>query len=322
MIPTFQSIDELQCWVFDRILTEGIDASPRDVPTLELPPVLLTLANPRRRVVTAPSRRWSLPLAIGEFCWHLSASDKLAFIQYYSNRWREFADDELRIRGSCYGHRLFGHGENGDSQWEQALNLLRHDPATRRAVLLTAQPLNKGDASSKDVACASSLQFLLRNRRLDAILHMRSNDAFWGLPYDVFLFTMLQELFAAELRVELGVYYHSVGSIHLYKRHLHAARSVLKDNGCREFEMPRLLNTEEIPQFLAVEHSLRLMEPDAEQRIQGLSSYWRQLAEVLASYGIVKHGHEIRESSGRVLAKSPYRDFIFLENGRSFAQRA
>ena len=109
---------------------------------------------------------------------------------------------------SCYGYRFFRQDESGASQWTVAQNLLRHDPFTRRAVLLMSQPLAASDIDARDVACASSLQFLLRDGRLDALLHMRSNDAFWGLPYDVFLFTMLQELMAAELGVELGTYYH------------------------------------------------------------------------------------------------------------------
>jgi thymidylate synthase len=46
--------------------------------------------------------------------------------------------------------------------------------------------------------------------------HMRSNDAFFGLPHDVFTFTMLQEIAARELGFGLGSYTHSVASLHLY----------------------------------------------------------------------------------------------------------
>ncbi len=119
----------------------GARVSPRDLPTLELPPIQLVLANPRRRVLTSVSRKWRLPLAVGEFCWHLSASNELSFIRYYSDRWSEFADDEQTIRGSCYGYRLFRGGERCLSQWETAHKLLRQDPSTRRAVLLISQPL-------------------------------------------------------------------------------------------------------------------------------------------------------------------------------------
>jgi thymidylate synthase len=50
---------------------------------------------------------------------------------------------------------------------------------------------------------------------------MRSNDAYVGLPYDIFLFTSLQELMASELDIEIGTYYHSVNSLHIYHRDIH-----------------------------------------------------------------------------------------------------
>jgi thymidylate synthase len=284
MASSFHSLDDLQRWALGELLTAGIQASPRDLPTVELPPVQLVLANPRRRILTSSSRKWSLPLAVGEFCWHLSASDELSFIRYYSSRWNDFADDEQTIRGSCYGFRIFRQSETGTSQWSVALNLLRQDPFSRRAVLLMSQPLTTSDVAARDVACASSLQFLLRGRHLHAFLHMRSEDAFWGLPYDVFLFTMLQELFAAELGVELGVYYHSVGSLHLYTKHVQKARGVLEDTTWRDLEMPQLTYANELPHFLDAERALRLGASDARRIVGRLPDYWRQLAEILVCY--------------------------------------
>jgi thymidylate synthase len=308
--PIFFSLDEMQRWAFRRILSEGIDASPRGLPTLELPPIQLVLANPRRRVLTSASRKWRLPLAVGEFCWHLSASNELSFIRYYSNRWNEFADDEQTIRGSCYGYRLFRGGERGPSQWEVAHKLLRHDPSTRRAVLLMSQPLMDGDITAKDVACATSLQFLLRDGHLDAVLNMRSNDAFWGLSYDIFLFTMLQELFAAELKVELGRYYHSVGSLHLYQRHVRAAQTVLEDTTWCELEMPRLSSPEMLPQFLLAERALRLADPCAPRLVETLPQYWHQLAEILAFYRLAQESHGNKNGLRAVSPHSPYKDIL------------
>ena len=46
---------------------------------------------------------------------------------------------------------------------------------------------------------------------------MRSNDVFRGLPHDLFCFTMLQELIARSVGVELGSYHHMVGSSHMYE---------------------------------------------------------------------------------------------------------
>jgi len=314
----FLSLYEMQKWVFRQILSEGAYSSPRNLPTFEIPPIQLVLANPRRRVLTSVSRKWRLPLAIGEFCWHLSASNELSFIRHYSDRWSEFADDERTIRGSCYGYRLFRGGERSPSQWETAHKLLRQDPSTRRAVLLTSQPLADGDITAKDVACATSLQFLLRDGQLDAVLHMRSNDAFWGLPYDVFLFTMLQELFAAELNVELGRYYHSIGSLHLYQRHVRAAKTVLDDSNWGDFEMPRLSNPEALPQFLSAERALRLGDSSAPRLVETLPQYWRQLAEILGYYRLGQRCADGKNS----IVHSPYNAVLAcLGGGKVLALR-
>ena len=48
---------------------------------------------------------------------------------------------------------------------------------------------------------------------------MRSNDAYLGLPHDVFSFTMFQEIVARMLGVEMGDYTHFAGSLHLYDEH-------------------------------------------------------------------------------------------------------
>jgi len=261
-------------------------------------------------MITSAVRKWSLPLAVGEFCWHLSASNELSFIRYYSSRWNDFADDEQTIRGSCYGYRFFRQDESGASQWTVAQNLLRHDPFTRRAVLLMSQPLAASDIDARDVACASSLQFLLRDGRLDALLHMRSNDAFWGLPYDVFLFTMLQELMAAELGVELGTYYHSVGSLHLYAKHIQKARNVLEDTTWRDLGMPPLSCPDRLERFVAVERALRLGTSDAIRVVSELPDYWRGLAEVLACYSLTKQRNGSTSSLGTILNNSLYRHVL------------
>lgn len=314
-LPAFQSLDEMQQWAFSQLLSEGVHVSPRRLLTRELPPVHLVLLNPRRRILTSAIRRWSLPLALGEFCWHLSGSNEVAPIQYYSSRWQEFADDEGKIKGSCYGFQIF-RPINGRSQWDEIKNLLRYDPSTRRAVLTMSQRLTDGDILAKDVACASSLQFLLRNGQLDAVLHMRSNDAFWGLPYDVFLFTMLQELLAAQLNVKLGTYYHSVASLHLYERHIDAAETILADTTHFELEMPRLSSFEGLSDFIAAERRLRMPESECESCIGTLPHYWRQLAEVLVWHSRVKKGADKSAALNAISEDSPYRKIItYLTKG-------
>jgi thymidylate synthase len=56
---------------------------------------------------------------------------------------------------------------------------------------------------------------------------MRSSDVWLGLPYDVFTFTMLQNLAAADLGSEIGTFYMNLGSSHLYASNFEGAKAVL-----------------------------------------------------------------------------------------------
>lgn len=179
------------------------------------------------------------------------------------------------------------------------LALLKTDPYTRRGVFLFADPDLPFDLTTKDVACATSIQFLLRSNQLHAFVTMRSNDVIWGLPYDVFLFTMLQELFAAELDVPLGNYYHFAASFHLYKKHIDLAQDILSvaDNTS---SMEVMLVTEQLPVFLRCEEALRFGTPLTElSGLEHLAPYWRALLEPLESFRKDKR-NKIRSSNSGI----------------------
>jgi thymidylate synthase len=237
--PVFDSLDRVQDCVLSSLLDWGSPVTSRSMPTVELFPFSFALASPRKRCITNPARRWSLPLAIGEFCWHATGSNELGFIEFYAPRWKEFTDD-ASVLGSCYGHHIFHRQDGQPSQWERLVRLLRTEPHTRRAVLQLFDYRIGLDAETKDAPCTCSIQFMLRGDQLHAIVYMRSNDVIWGLPYDVFLFTMLQELLSCEIGIELGYYFHIVGSLHLYARHLELAERITSSGASFEYEMPAM----------------------------------------------------------------------------------
>lgn len=122
--PTFDSLDQIQMWILASLLEQGQPVTSRKLATLEPYPLAFTLQSPRGRCIINPERRWNMPLAIGEFCWHATGSNALESIEFYAPRWKEFAEGPA-ISGSCYGHHIF-HGEEGKpSQWKRLVNLLR-----------------------------------------------------------------------------------------------------------------------------------------------------------------------------------------------------
>ncbi|MEQ9229542.1 MAG: thymidylate synthase, partial [Cyclobacteriaceae bacterium] len=213
----------------------------------------------------------------------LDGSDNVNQLTYYAKNWENFAEDG-RVIESCYGKKIF---KGSDSQWNRLIDLFKNDPNSRRGVLSFYNEQNGLDAGMIDVSCTISIQFILRNKRLDAITFMRSNDLIWGIPYDVFLFTMLQELLANELEVEVGKYFHHVGSLHVYKRHYRLAEAIrdAKFNG--HHKMPLMREGSNSKKFIEAESAFR----------NGLfldflsdHGYWDELANVLSSFKLKKDG--------------------------------
>jgi thymidylate synthase len=193
----------------------GRECSPRGLKIKEVENYSICIKNPKKRIITNPLRRMSLPYAFGELLWYLSARNDVAMMEYYSKRMRNFSDDGKTLN-SAYGYRIFGkHPMLPFNQWENVVELLTKDPDSRQAIIHLHTPNNK---PTKDEVCTLTLQFLIRNNKLDMVVNMRSNDVIWGFTYDVFSFTSFQELMANELGIKVGKYYHNAASMHIYEK--------------------------------------------------------------------------------------------------------
>ena len=259
---------------------QGQEAQPRGLSTLEVANVGFTLSDPRARLIWNPVRRWNPFLAIGELIWHLSGSRRAATISHYAPGWSEFATASV-IPGSSYGYKIFRRTRGSPSQWDQLKALLTSDPSSRRAVVSLYSGSVEMSHDARDVACAVSMQFLVRNGRLHASVMMRSNDLIWGLCYDCFVFTMLQEMLARELGYEVGEYSHFATSLHVYDRHFGLLRSIASDQSSFDVKpMPPMPGPAPVSDLVAWETKIRNGTGDT--ITTGLPEYWRQLMLLLA----------------------------------------
>ncbi len=122
------------------------------------------------------------------------------------------------------------------------------------------------------------------------LTHMRSNDAFLGLPHDVFAFTMLQELIARTLGVELGPYSHAVGSLHLYQRDHKKARRYLKEGWQSTKAMPPMpagSPWDSLETVLSAERAIRCGR-GTDIKTLPLHRYWSDLVRLLQIYRHLK----------------------------------
>jgi thymidylate synthase len=300
------TLDDLMNSVFRAIQTAGTAVRPTKGANVELRGILLQLKKPRARLSRTETR--GKPFScLGEFCWYLSGSDDLDFIKYYIPAYEKEADEGLLC--GAYGPRLVG----GQDQLGRVVKLLSKNPDSRRAVVqvLKATDLESGQ---RDVPCTCTLQFLLREDALDLLVNMRSNDAYKGLPHDVFCFTMIQELLARRLSVEMGTYKHMVSSLHLYDQDVGLAQQFLDEGFQSTKMMPGMPAGDPLPAleaFLRIENAIRTKGDVNERDIASLDPYWADLARLLLVFRYHKDGHakNILGVRGR-MASSVYNAFI------------
>lgn len=202
--------------LFDLTYTELIKHSIADTNVAyEMINAHLILTDPTYNTMCESIRRMPIRYAIGELCWYHSKNRKLSTIERFSKFWKNVSDDGVLVN-SNYGHCI--HDKYTFDQWEMVKELLTKDKNSRQAVIHIKEPRNIVKNPTKDVNCTLTLQFLIRDGKLDLIVNMRSNDIYLGLPYDLFNFTCMQIQMAMELGVNIGTYYHNVGSLHMYKK--------------------------------------------------------------------------------------------------------
>jgi thymidylate synthase len=183
--------------------------------TTEVMGVHLCLTDPRRRFVDLPPARVINPaFAVAEALWVLSGSDDPWIFQY--NRALARYADGGRLQGA-YGPRM-RRWRGGVDQLDQVRRLLGRDPDSRQGVIQLFDP-ERDTRGHRDMPCTLGYRFFLRGGRLHMHTTMRSQDLWLGFPYDVFTATLLQELLAGWLGVEVGECHHHVDSLHLYDRH-------------------------------------------------------------------------------------------------------
>lgn len=203
--------------------------SPRGLKIKEVRNFSICITEPKKRLIYNPIRKMSLPYAFGELIWYLTGDNSLKTMEYYSKRMKNFSDDGWTLN-SAYGYRIFGkHEQIGFNQFEEVISKLKNDKDTRQAIVHLHTPSNK---VTKDEVCTLTLQFMIRNDKLEMFVNMRSNDIVWGFTYDMFNFTMIQELIANELGIEMGAYYHNAASMHIYEKDFYLIKVVndLYDN--------------------------------------------------------------------------------------------
>jgi len=201
--------------LLNTIISNGREQTCRNNRSLELIGNKTTISM-NQPLLTLKGRNLGYRFALAEAAWVLQGDNKVENLKPYSKIIEKFSDDGITFFGA-YGPPIV-------DQIEYIGRAFKKDLFTRRAVmsLWRLKP-----PESFDIPCTISVQFLLRPNKynlleLDIINYMRSSDAWLGIPYDWFTFSMLGAYIAIYLKtilkmdLLLGDLTIMTGSQHLY----------------------------------------------------------------------------------------------------------
>ncbi len=204
------------------LIDKGAAVNPRDQLTKELMGYQSTIdmSNP---IVTVKDRKMNYNFMFGEAYHILSGSNRVGEITPFMQAIENFSDDGITFAGA-YGPKVM-------EQISYVVDSLKRDTNSRQAVLSIWR---ERPTPSKDIPCTLTLQFMIRDGKLNCFANMRSSDAWLGWVYDVFNFSMISHyicnwynLIDGESTISLGHLVLNAASQHLYEQHWDQANAIV-----------------------------------------------------------------------------------------------
>ncbi len=227
--------------IYTDLKNNGKIVYPRGLKVLEIENYEYELP-PYIRFANFASRKLNIGYIKEEFKWYLKGDKYDVSIAEKAKLWKSMITKEGTIN-SNYGQYIF-------KQFDKIVNVLKEDKDSRRAsiVILNQDHVVSDDA---DLPCTYSMNFRIRDNKLNMTVRMRSQDAIYGLGNDAPSFSFIHEMVFISLKEKypdlvLGNYHHSVDSFHIYERHFEMLEKILNGDEFTKIECPKMLNIDEV----------------------------------------------------------------------------
>lgn len=211
--------------IFSDLMKHGKELAPRGLRIREIENYQVRF-NPLMAFCGLDRRNLSLKYFVAEMAWYFTGDPDDRRIEHYSGLWEKIANDSSPRWNSNYGQYFLQEG-----QLHYVLSTLSADKDSRQAVVVLNRP-NVMMGTSKDKICTNTVSFRIRQDRLNMTVHMRSNDAVYGLGYDAPAFGLFYEMLLVKLRekypdLQVGEYAHCADSFHIYEKHFNMAYDIM-----------------------------------------------------------------------------------------------
>lgn len=242
--------DERELWqsIFRDVTRFGKSVAPRGKGIIEVENYHYELP-PRVRFCGLTARGLKLDYIKAETNWFLRGDPYDLSICEHSNIWKNIiVDGKLN---SNYGYAWFTKGG-----FDFVVRQLMQDKDSRRASTVIVEPQHL-TLEAKDVPCTAYINFRIRRDQLNMSVHMRSQDAVFGMGNDAPAFSFLHEMvFNALLSsypdLQMGTYHHTADSFHVYERHYEMLEQLCSPSAdFIPFNVPMINGPEEVVYLLS-----------------------------------------------------------------------
>lgn len=244
-----QGLSDTLVQVWEKIVETGEDISPRGIPTKEIYLMHINIRNPHDRFVNIPTVNYPL----------IMVKQMLSILDMEDQQAVEFYEKDVENPSAAYIFNDIYYGRISRKMSEIYFSL-KGDENSRQAVI----NIDKDPSHNLICPITIGMQFLVRNKKLNMVVFMRSNEMWKGFATDIQFFALLQEILASWLHVSLGSYTHIVSSAHLYNynielvSHLIATGAVpTLDNIPEQFNLDFEQTKSYAKEFLKFEKELR-----------------------------------------------------------------
>jgi thymidylate synthase len=267
----------------------GILVRPRNEPVIEIEDYSYSLP-PYARFANFDARKLKLDYIRKELLWYFRANPFDSSIVDSASIWQELPNADGTIN-SNYGAHVFGKtapalvsistnssaymptDENvgrsstsigmpvwHESQFDKIIETLAADKDSRRASAVILNRAHLLSPKTKDYPCTYALNFRIRNNELKMSVHMRSQDAVFGMGNDAPAFSVIQEMVYVTLRdtaypdLQMGSYHHTADSFHYYERHFEMVKQINKADNYTPLVIPKIRDVREVIYLLGGIH--------------------------------------------------------------------
>ncbi len=170
------------------------------------------------------TKRMEWKSILHEVLWYLSGDNHIRNLQKHTKIWNAWADENGDLE-TAYGYywRHFPSAEkNKKGEWnvteidqiKYIIDEIKRKPYSRRLVVSAWEPGNA--TKSKLPPCHYSFAFNVSEGKLNCHLTQRSGDIALGIPFNLAAYSMLTQIIAQEVNLQLGFFAHSIIDAHIY----------------------------------------------------------------------------------------------------------